>query len=236
MTLQVFQLTTLLLRGPTTHGETFVFCLDCVPIKEEEVRGVLLCVQGFVWSSPLTQRSFFSVSGLRMLSESVAIADRITSSPVYAPWSIVETTCGSQLITDLRACWNWVVLRHRTAKDTSERFHYGGTPRSETAARPEVRVSDVVEEGCVEYVPVASPALGPPGPSKILSSPSSRKRSPMRLLRKFEISSPPVNPQRQSLVEDPSFASALAAQASRGKSSRSGRDRCAAPVFQMGFP
>ena len=29
-----------------------------------------------------------------------------------------------------------------------------------------MRVSDNVEEGRVEYVPVASPALGPPGPSK----------------------------------------------------------------------
>ena len=236
MMLQVFQLTTLLIRGPTGRGEKFIFCLDRFPIKEEEVRGVLLCVQDFVRSPHFTQRSFFSESGLTMLSESVAIADRITSSLVYAPWSIVETACGSQVITDLRACWNRVVLCRRIAKDSSERFYYGGTTRSKTAARPEVRISDVVGKGCVESVPVASPALGPPGPNKIPSSPSRRKKSPMKLLRKFEISSPPANPQRRSLVEDRSFASALAAQASRGKSRRSGRDRCAAPVFQMGFP
>ena len=58
----------------------------------------------------------------------------------------------------------------------------------------------------------------------------------MKLPRKFEISSPLANPQRLSLIEDPSFASALAAQASRGKSRRSGGYQHAAPVFQMGFP
>ena len=58
----------------------------------------------------------------------------------------------------------------------------------------------------------------------------------MKLPRKFEISNPPFSPQRRSLVEDPGFACALAAQASRGKSRWSGRDLRNAPVFQMGFP
>ena len=90
------------------------------------------------------------------------------------------------------------------------------------------------------YVPVAPTALGPPGPSRIHSSSSKLKRkvtrSPVKLPRRFEVSSPPASPPRRSLVEDPSFASALAAPASRGKSRRSGRDRRAAPMFQMGFP
>ena len=58
----------------------------------------------------------------------------------------------------------------------------------------------------------------------------------MKLPRRFEVSNPPASPQRQPLVEDPSFASALAAQASRGKSRRGGRDRHVALVIQMGFP
>ena len=98
-----------------------------------------------------------------MLSESVDIADSITSSPVYAPWSIVETACAGQVITDLHACWGRVVLRRRTAKDTSERWYHGGTLRSNTASMPGRRISDLVEEGRVEYVPIASPAFGPPG-------------------------------------------------------------------------
>ena len=175
-----------------------------------------------------------------MLSESVAIADSITSSPVYEPWSIVASASASQVISDLCACWDRVVVRRRPTRDTSERWYHGGTPRSETASRPGVRISDVVEEGRVEYVPVGPPALGSPGPSKIRSPSSKRKRkitrSPVNLPQTFQVSSPPASPPRRSLVEDPSFASALAAPASRRKSRRIGRDRRVAPVFRMGFP
>ena len=188
----------------------------------------------------LHTEEFFSETGSTLLSESVAIADSIASSPIYAPWCVVASASASQVIADMCTCWDRVVLGRRSAKDTSERWYHGGTPRSETASRPGVRIPDVVEEGRVEYVPVAPPTLGPPGPSKISSSSSKRKRkitrSPVELPRRFEVSSPPASPPRRSLVEDPSFASALAAPASRGKSRRSGRDRCAAPVFQMGFP
>ena len=131
---QIFQLTTLVIRGPATLGEKFIISLDCVAIKEEEVRGVLFFVQDFVRSPHFTHRSFFSESGLKMLSESVAIADSIKSSPIYASWSVVESACASQVITDLCACWDRVVLRRGTAKDTSERWYKGGTPRSETTS------------------------------------------------------------------------------------------------------
>ena len=135
---QVFQLTTLVIHGPASQSQMFIVSLDCVGIKKEEVRGVLLCVQDSVRRPHFTQRNFFSESGFTMLSESVGIADSITSCPVYAPWSVVESTCASQVITDLCACWDRVVLRRRTAKDTKERWCYGGTPRSETASRPGV--------------------------------------------------------------------------------------------------
>ena len=232
---QIFHLTTLVIRGPPTQGEKFTTSLDRVSIKEEEVRGVLFCVQDIVRSPHFTQRHFFSLSGLTILYESTAIADSITSSLVYAAWSVVEPASASQVITDLCACWDRVMLSRRTAKNTSERWYHDGTFRSGTTSKPGVRISDVVE-----YVPVAPPALGPPGPSRMHSSSSKRKRkvtrSPVKLSRGFEVSSPPASPPRRSLVEDPSFASALAAPTCRGKSHRSGRDRRAAPVFQMGFP
>ena len=156
---QVFQLTTLVIRGSSTLCEDFTISLDRVAIKKEEVRGVLLCVQDFVRSPHFTQRNFFSETGLAMLSESVAIADSITSSPVYAPWSVVASASASQVIADMCSCWDRVVLRRRSAKDTSERWHHSGTPRAETSSRPRVRISDVVEEGRVEYVPVGPPVL-----------------------------------------------------------------------------
>ena len=177
---QVFQLTKLVIRGSPTQGEEFSISLDRVAIKKEEVRRVRLCVQDFVRSPHFTQRNFFSETGVTKLSESIAIADSITSSPVYAPWSVVESASARQFVSDLCACWDWVVLRRRTAEDTSERWYHGGTPRSETASRPGLRISDVVEEGRVEYVRVAPPALGPPGPSRIHFSSSKRKRKVTR--------------------------------------------------------
>ena len=68
-----------------------------------------------------------------MLSESVAIADSIASRPVYAPWSVVESASASQVIANMCAYRDRVVLRRRSTKDTSERWQQGGTPRSETA-------------------------------------------------------------------------------------------------------
>ena len=203
---QVFQLTTLVIRSLVSRVEQLLVSLERVAIREEEVRGVLLCVEDFARSPHFTRRSFFSESGFTMLSESGAIADSITSIPVYAPWRFVESACASHVVTDLLACWERVVLRRRTAKDISERWYYAGTPRKETASKPRVRNSGRVEEGRVEYVPVALPGLGPPGPNKIRSSSSKGKRKisriPMKLPLKFEVCSPPVSLQRRSLVED----------------------------------
>ena len=227
-----------MIRGSTTQCEEFIISLDRVAIKKEEARGVLLCVQDFVRSPHFTQKNFFSETSLTMLSESVAIADSITSSPFCTQWSVAESA--RQVLSDLCACWDRVVLRRRTAKDTSERWYHGGTPQSETASWPGVRISDVVEEGHVEYVPVAPAAFGPPGLNKISSSSSKRKRkvtpSPVKLPRRFEVSIPTASPPKRSIVEDPSFASVLAAPASRGKSRWSGRDLRAAPVIQMAIP
>ena len=68
---QVFQLTTLVIRGPPTQGEKFTVSLDHVANKKEEVHSVVLCVQDFVRSPLFTQRHFFSLSGLTKLSESL---------------------------------------------------------------------------------------------------------------------------------------------------------------------
>ena len=215
MMLHVFQLTALVIRGPATRGKKFIVSLVCVAIMEEEVRDILFRVQDIVRSPHFGQRSFLSKSGLTMLSESVAVADSVTSSLFFTPSSFLETACASQVIIDPRAWWDWVVLRRCTAKHNSERWYHGSTPRSETASSPGMRISDSVEEGRVECVPVVLPALGPPGPSKTRSSPSKRERktsqSPMKLPQNFQISSPPASPQRRSLLEDLKFLSVLTA-------------------------
>ena len=124
---QVIQLTALVVFGSATHGEKYAISQDRVAIPDREVRGVLFCVQ-FFSGSHFTRRSLFSESGLTKLSESMEIADSITSSPVYVPRRHGETVCTEPLFTDLRACWERARLRRRTAKNTSEQWYHGGTP------------------------------------------------------------------------------------------------------------
>ena len=61
-------------------------------------------------------------------------------------------------------------------------------------------------------------------------------RSPVKLPRQFEVSSPSAGCRKRTVVDDPSFASALASERHQGKTRKSGRDRKAAPVFQGGMP
>ena len=117
---QVFQLTALPIRGSVTSGERFTLNFDRVAIREEVVRGVLLCVQDFVRDPVFTQRSFFSETGVAMLSEAAAISDSITSSFLYAPWSGVESESTGRIVADLKICFENALDRRRVVKDTSE--------------------------------------------------------------------------------------------------------------------
>ena len=138
-----------MIRGSSASCEASTINLDRVAINKEEVRGVLLCVRDFVRNPHFTQRNFFSETGLAMLSESIAIADSISSSPLYAPWSVVASTSSDQVIADMCSCWDRVVLRRRSTKDTSERWHHGSSPRVETASRPGVRISTLLRKGAL---------------------------------------------------------------------------------------
>ena len=239
---QVFQLTALIVRGPVTFGGRFIITLDGVMIHEDEVQSAILCVQDFVRSPHFTQRSFFSDSGIAMLTESAAMSEKITHSAVFEPWSHVETTSRSQVVADVCGCVSKALDRRRLVKDTQEQWYAVGGIRAsseDSASRSGVRISNIVEEGRVEYVPVRAPSASIPGPSNLrVSSGKSRKRSISRspVKRRFEIASPPPVSQQHRLVEDLSFSAALDRPQSCKKSRRSERKRRAAPVFQGGLP
>ena len=239
---QVFQLTALIVRGPVTFGGRFIINLDGVMICEDEVQSAILCVQDFVRSPHFTQRSFFSDSGIAMLTESAAMSDRITHSAVFEPWSNVESTSRWQVVADVCGCVREALDRRRLVKDSQEQWYAVGgiRPSSEDwTSRSGVRISNIVEEGRVEYVPVRAPSASVPGPSNLrVSSRKLRKRSISRspVKRRLEIASPPPTSQQHRLVEDLSFSAALDRQQSCKKSRRSERKRRAAPVFQGGLP
>ena len=177
-----------------------------------------------------------------MLAESAAISDRITHSGVFEPWSRVETTSRSQVVADVCGWVNEALDRRRLVKDSQEQWYAVGgiRPSSEdSTSRSGVRISNVVEEGRVDYAPVRVPSFISPVPSYLrASSGKSKKRTISRspVKRRFEIASPPPASQQHRIVEDLSFSAALDHQQSCMKSRRSERNRRAAPVFQGGLP
>ena len=243
MSFQVFQITALALRGPVPSGERFTVCLDRVAIPENIVRGVLLCVQDFIRDPVFTQHSFFSETGVEMLSEAAAISNSITSSSVYVPWSAVESESSARIISDLKTCFEKVLERRRMVKDTSEQWYRLGAVRpssGESSLQHGVRISTVVEEGQVDYVPVAAPSHKVASHSRRLRSPGKGKKkvshSPVQVRHQFEVSSPPVSSRKRTVTDDPNFTAALIFDSPRGKTRKSGRDRKAAPIFQGGMP
>ena len=242
MFFQVFQLTAVIVRRPVTCGGRFINNLDRVMICEDEVHSAILCVQGFVRSSHFTQRNFFSDSGIALLAESAAFSNRITHSAVFEPWSHVEIASGSQVVADVCGCVNEAPDRWRVVKDSQEHWYAVGgiRPSSEDSrSRSGVRISNILEEGRVEYVRVRVPSRFSPGPSNLrVSSGKSKKRTISRspVQRRFEVASPPPASQQHRIVEDLSFSAALDRQQSCKKSRRSERKRRAALVFQGGLP
>ena len=178
-----------------------------------------------------------------MLSEAAAISDSITSSSVYVTWSTVENESSARNISDLKTCFEKVLERRRVVKDTSEQWYRLGAVRpssGESSSQCGVRISTVVEEGQVDYVPVAAPSRKVGGHSRHPSFPGKGKKkvshSPVKVHRHFEVSSPPVSYRKRTVTDDPNFAAALMTESPRGKTRISGRDRKAAPIFQGGMP
>ena len=178
-----------------------------------------------------------------MLSEAAALSDSITSSSLYVPWSTVETESSPRIIADLKTCFEKVVERRRVVKDTSEQWYRLGAVRpssGESSSQCGVRISTVVEEGQVDYVPVAAPSLEVASQSRRPSSSGKGEKkvsdSPLKVRRQFEVSSPSPSSRKRTVIDDPTFAAALTTESPRGKTRKSGRDRKAAPIFQGGMP
>ena len=173
------------------------------------MRGVFFCVKDSVRSLHFTRRNLFLNQGVAMLSEASLIPDSITSSSVYAWCYQVKTEPSAQVVSDLRTCSEKSPDRH-IVKDTKEQgyeWYALGAARpssSESTWQYGVRMSTVVEN-----LLVTAPSRIVPDTSRVQSSPRKRKtqvsQSFVKLPRQFEIASPPVTPQNQSLHGDPTW-------------------------------
>ena len=152
---QNFQLTVSLVKGPSELHPVFTVSLNRVAISHAKVKGAVACVQDFVRQPLLTQRFFFSETGISMLNTAVTAADVVRQSSKFDPWGLVGVEVGP-VIADLKLCREKIVSRRKAVEDTRERWFGAETVASsahgEAALRAAVRISDVVEVGDVQYV------------------------------------------------------------------------------------
>ena len=136
------------------------------------------------------------------------------------------------------------MVRRKDARDTSERWF--GVARvtssvvGESLGQQAVRISNVAEVGQVEYLPQSVSSVPTPSTSFGIKSPGKGKQkkseTPAKsaMKRRFEFDDESVVLPKGCRVyfDDPNFAIALRDEDKTVSSRRSGRSRCAAPVFQ----
>ena len=131
------------------------------------------------------------------------------STPLPLPQMLFETVLDLTLagtidveagavIADLKSCREKIMSQRKAVKDTRERWFSAETVASsavgESAPRTDVRISDVIEVGDVQYV-AEHEKLGLPCCSRSTSSPGKSKKrrapvSPGVVKKQFSVSSP----------------------------------------------
>ena len=151
----------LIVRGASRRGAPLSINLDRVALSRELIEGVNTCVQDFVRDRLFMQKRFFSDSVMSMRKDAVAVADSVTVNEEFNPWSVFGDAFNQQFVSDLKSSQEKVVMRRRASRDTSERWfgaQNAGSPSAwASPGRSGVRISDIVEEGRVDYVAVAEP-------------------------------------------------------------------------------
>ena len=245
--LQVFQMTTLFLRDAVEELPAFTLRLNGVALSCRLVGKSIACIQDLVRSPRFTQRDFFSDKGVTLLVSAVNAAGSMRDQSTCEPWPSVLPDGYEATLVDLKKAYDVVVVRRKEARDTSERWFGVRSVESsevgEPSCRAGVRISNVVEDGQVEYLSGCVPARDQPCSSTTVSSRSpgkgKRKRSmtpapaagPKRLFE-FDDESIILPKGRGVYFEDPNFECALKKEEKTSASRRSGRSRRAAPVFQ----
>ena len=152
---QIFQLTALVVKGPSELHPVFTVSPNGVAISHGKVKGAVARVQDFVRHPLFTQRNFFSETGISMLNIAVTAAEAVRKSSTFDPWGAIGVEAGP-VIEDLKSSREKIVSRRKALKDTQERW-FGAeivvsSAVGETAPRTTVRMCDVVEVRDGQYV------------------------------------------------------------------------------------
>ena len=93
---QIFQLTALVVMGPSELHTVFTVSLNGVAIDHEQVNGAVACVQDFVRHPLNTQIIFFSETGISMLNTAVTAANAVRNSAIFYPWGAIGVEAGPE--------------------------------------------------------------------------------------------------------------------------------------------
>ena len=177
-------MTTFFQRGPTEEIPRFELNLDRVTISRRSIDSAICCVQCFVRDRLFTQRDFFTDNGISMLLSAVNIAGSVSEDFIYEPWSVIIPEGNGAVVDDLKRAYDFVVLRHKEARDTSERWFGVASVESsvvgESSGQQAVLISNIVEVGEVEYWPQSVSTLQMPSTSFGVKIPGKGKRKKMR--------------------------------------------------------
>ena len=236
-------MTALFQRGTAEEIPRFHLNLDRVTIDHRSIDSTISCVQSFVWDPLFTQRDFFTDNGISMLLSAVNVAGSVCEDSVFDPWVVIPPEGHAAVVADLKRAYD-VVVRRKDARDTSERLSGVASVASsvvgESSGQQDVRISNVVEAGQVEYLPQSVSSVPVPSTSFGIKSPgkSQQKKSeiPAKLAMKrrfeFDDESVVLPKGRGVYFDDPNFAIALRDEDKTVSSRLSGRSSRAAPVFQ----
>ena len=100
---QIFQLTALVLKGPSELHPVFTVSLDGIAIEHEQVKGAVACVQNFVRHPLITQTTFFSETAISMLKTAVTAADAMRNGSKFDHWGALGVEAGP-VFADLKSC------------------------------------------------------------------------------------------------------------------------------------
>ena len=166
-------MTTLFLRDSVEELPAFTISLNGIALSRRIVEKSTACIQDFVRSPRFTQRDFFSHNGINLLVSAVNAAGSMRDQSACEPWVTVLPEGYEATLADLKKAYDFVVVRRKEARDTSERWFgvrsVGSSEVGEPSCRAGVRISNVVEVGQVEYLSGSVPAQYQPCSSFTIS-------------------------------------------------------------------
>ena len=237
-------MTTLLQHGSAEEIPRFELNLDRVTISHRSIDSASCCVKSYVRNPLFTQWDFFTENGISMLLSAVNIARNVCKDSLYNPWTRILPGGYDVVLRDLEKAYDVVVVRRKSAQDTSERCFGVASVKfpviGDSSGQQGVRISNIVKNGVVEYLPESVTAPQIPSTGSSAKSPAkvkpkkSETPAALAINRLFEFDDESVVlPMGQGVYfDDPNFAMALKDQDKTSSSRRSGHSRRTAPVFQ----